>query len=573
MGSGRKAKQARREREAILSRAEVLRESTQRIHELVQGFNGTLADLHAVVAKDPQALIPALGTKAMRRVAEHADAPQQLPIFAWRVGLAIAAADCVLGQLDAPWSRRKRQHTDKDLWLAELRGGLDTYARICWCVRFGYTIAAVVLTRRYIERWTSNIATSHDIKRLTSEDDRAYIDRVWSHYSQTMDGLSVGADWARLSELLHGRGVTWGDGKVRIDFNTSFYDKLRINNFVIRAAEVSLRQVRGCISVVARAADLDDQVHSYLQAPLRLYKNPPPPPEFLSVFFEPVDYDFVSSPMARTVSSWGDTYRRIVARGSRGPIDLTGFHSWMSIEERWARTVDDARGAFEDEAIHLGEQFDPAKLKGILILYRAITEMTDLTAGALPNKDQADALRTAAAALESAWILWLQDVDESLPAMRTVLESTARARVHRLKPAQAERLEARGSASTPHRWIEAAGWSRLNAFARALGEFSHMQERSRHTGSRSLLTNIQRNAHEGYEINTGRAHALEQIARMLAHETAATLDHVDTDLGLQFRQQVLFQTEGQAEVNLAAWLDHALAFRNHDFGSPNYVEE
>ncbi len=495
---------------------------------------------------------------------------EMLPSFAWRAGYAVAAADHVLESLGAPWYRKDRGETEHEVWLAELRSGLDAFASICWCLRFGHSLAAVALTRWYIERWTYNVAFSYEVTRVHGEDDANYIHRVWAQYPESMRDVDVAANWARLSELLHGRTVRLGSTDIRIDLDLSTHERAKLHNFIVRTAEIPLRQVRGCISVLADEQHIATDARAFLQAPVKLFANAPNPPDFLSVFSRPVDFDYVTSEDAHTVISWGRTYRETVRRGAEEPLKLTGFHSWMSIEERWVRVTDEARLAFENEAKQVGDAFDPAVLRGQLLQYRSITEMTVRAASAIVESKRAEALRVAAAALESAWVLWLRDVDESLVAMRCVLESAARARTHRLKPRKAMDLEARTPATTPHRWLEAAGWKRLAPFARALGEFSHMQERSRHEESRTLLTEIQRNPISGFEEQTGRGRALQETAMMLAHETAATLDEFSSSLGSEFRARILLRTDVETENDLSAWLDRALLFRSHSFGEPNY---
>ena len=135
---------------------------------------------------------------------------------------------------------------------------------------------------------------------------------------------------------------------------------------------------------------------------------------------------------------------------------------------------------------------------------------------------------------------------------------------------RAQRLAERGASSTPYRWAEAAGWSRLAPFVRALGEFSHVRERSRHDGSRDLLTAIQQGAIEGHELQTGRGSALNEVASMLAHEVVRTLSGMKPDLAATFRTVTLSESEAQTESELAGWLDRAMSFRGHDFGDADY---
>nr|WP_314841475.1 hypothetical protein [uncultured Microbacterium sp.] len=523
-----------------------------------------------VVTETPAALLPILESRAVVRMDGFSEQADLLPSFAWRAGYALAAADHVLEQLGAPWYRADRGLTAHERWLMELRGGLDTFARICWCLRFGHSSAAIALTRWYIERWTYNVAFSYEVTRIDGEDDASYIQRVWAQYPESMRDADLAERWATLSELLHGRSVRLGSTDIRVDLDLSTYERAKLHNFIVRAAEVPLRQVRGCVSVLADEKHLPTDARAFLLAPVKLFGRAPDPPDFLSVFCRPLDLDYVTSKDAHTVIPWGRTYREVVRRGSKEPLKLSGFHSWMSIEERWVRFADEARTAFEIEARQVGDAFDPTVLRGRLLQYRSITEMTVRASAEIAVPERAEALRAAAAALESAWVLWLQDVDESLISMRCVLESASRARTHRLKPNKAQELEARAAAVTPHRWLEAAGWRRLAPFARALGEFSHMQERSRHAESRTLLTEIQRRPISGFEEQTGRARALLEVAKMLAHETAATLDEFDPFLGSEFRARVLLETDTESEKDLSAWLDRALRFRSHSFGQANY---
>jgi len=507
---------------------------------------------------------------ARERAETHSEESDLLPPLAWKAGYALGAADHVLEQLGAPWFLEDVGDSDQENWLAQLRRGLDTCARICWCLRFGYTLAGVALARWFLERWTYNVAFSYEIGKVEGEDDVSYMNRVWARYPESMKSEDVGRYWSDLSELLHGRSVRLGSEDVRITLDLDKAKRAELHDMVLRAAEVPLRQVRGCISVLADEQGVATDARPYLQAPVDLFADAPSPPDFLSIFSHPLDLDHVSSQDARQLTSWGNTYRKMIARGKQSPLTLTGFHSWMSVEERWVRFTDEARLFFELEAERTGDAFEPDVLRGLLAQYRAITEMAEFVAEDFVGSGHGQALQAAAAAMESAWVLWLQDVDDSLIAMRSVLESTARARVHRLKPVKANTFEARGSSVTPHRWLEAAGWGRLSSFARALGEFSHLQERSRHDESRELLTAIQRTAVSGLEVYTGRARALEEISRMLAHEVAATLDQTDPHLGAQFRARVLLETVDETETHLASWLDRALQFRSHSFGEANY---
>ena len=158
--------------------------------------------------------------------------------------------------------------------------------------------------------------------------------------------------------------------------------------------------------------------------------------------------------------------------------------------ERRGRAVQRAREAFNAEQESLGDEFAPESLEIRLFQYIAIGEAAFLAAG-WASGQEADALRTAAAALHSAWWLWLEDTDDAMTCVRGVLEQTCRARAHRVKPARAARIEDMGAAASPARWLETAGRKRLAVLGRALGEFAHISFRARWSGARDALAALQ----------------------------------------------------------------------------------
>lgn len=570
MVSGRKAKEARRTEERDALARSALHAERERLTTLLKGFDGRFETLSRLVDQEPDALMPVLRARATLRNIANAERDDLLPDAGWRAGYALFAADVALETVSGCWYRTETPGDINDRWLRELRGGLDVFARICWCLRFGYTFAAVAASRLYLERWTFNVASSHNISSVEGEDDAAYIDRIWSTYEADGDSLGAGTKWSQLSELLHGRAITLGAGSVRLPASDSPIARFKLHKLVVETAEIALRQVRGAIDTVLGQADASHRFHAYLQARTEHFPRPTARPDFLNVFHEPLSYDFVHGETARTTLGWGESYRRIV-RNNAGEKLLIPPPSWMALEERWVRFIHDARFFFERERSQLPDSFDPDQVEGTLVMYQAISEMAEMVAGRLSNEKQGDALRAAAAALESSWVLWLHDVDDSMLAMRAVLELTARCRVHRTKPPKAQKLEDDGRKASPHRWIEEAGWRRQSSFTRALGEFAHFTERSRHASSRALLTSIQRGGVEGFEAYTARGNALDEVARMLAHETAAVLADTDAPLAERFRASVLHETEDESERALSEWLDKALTYRAYDFGDADYV--
>ncbi|MBM7462091.1 hypothetical protein [Microbacterium dextranolyticum] len=490
-----------------------------------------------------------------------------MPTAAWRGGFAIAAADLALETLKAPWFREEVPPTTpiERIWLSELREGLDVYGRIVWCLRFGYIYAAAALTRRYIERWTYNLAFSYEIDRPKGLTDVEYFRHVWARQPAHLVEADVGSDWAALSEILHGRSVPLGSRTMAVELDLKDVDRRHVSDFIVRCASAPLNQVRVCVGLAA-ANQQNEEIDRMLVAPLSAFDFDVVEPSFLSVFLEPPDYDFVTSERSSTLRQWGQAYRRIVRRSLGAPLELRSFHAWMPLEERWVRAGDEARRAFVLERHTMGDAFDPDVLRGRLIRLRAITEMTGLVATSTEARARKQALRAAAAAMESAWVLWLQDVDDSMTCVRGAIESVARARTHRLKPTKAARMEAQATPPSPSRWVEAAGWRRMSVFVRALSELAHIQERSRHRSSRALLTALQGDVVPASAASTARGHALEKVQMLLAHETAAGLAETHTKLAASFREHTIFETEAESEASLSDWLERAFALSNHDFG-------
>ncbi|MCJ1707105.1 hypothetical protein MT347_05495 [Microbacterium sp. VKM Ac-2923] len=536
-----------------------------------------LTDVSRITAVADDLILPALHTRSLARRSIQSTSAHFMPTRVWQASYAVAAADHVLEQLSTPWRIFEVGDRENELWAWQLREGLDSYARIAWCMRFGHSTAAVALTRQFLERWTYNVAFSWDLSQDAGEDDQDFIDRVWSQYEARLEGRSTGEDWAALSELLHGRVANIQGEQISLQLTLAQNHREVLHAYLAEVCEAPLLQIRASTSLVAQAEEIDPCIApAILLAANTVFPIVPPPPDldpeaFLSIFHEPLSHDFVSSAGAKTLLSWGETYRTLVRRGLGKKFRLAPHQSWMPIEERWVRAVEQAQLAFDDEAQLLRDDFAPEVLETRLIWFQAVTEMADLLADQLEHDGHSASLRTAAAAMESAWILWLQDVDESLTCVRAVLECVARARTFRMKPTRAVKLFARGRATTPHRWLDAAGLGRLAPFGRSLGEFAHMMERSRHAGSRALLTLIQLDAPQETAELTARANALSRVAMMLAHEVSATLDLQDSSLGDVFRAHILTETEAETEAELLRWLERAATFRGHDFGPADYA--
>jgi hypothetical protein len=229
--------------------------------------------------------------------------------------------------------------------------------------------------------------------------------------------------------------------------------------------------------------------------------------------------------------------------------------------------VQRARDAFAAEQETVGDEFDPGNLEARLFRYIAIGEAAFLAAG-WASGPESDALRTAAAALQSAWWLWLEDTDDAMPCVRGVLEQACRARAHRIKPVRAARVEDMGAAAGPARWLEAAGWRRLAVLGRALGEFAHVSFRAKWSGARDALAALQASGTRRPD-STARGHALEAWALLLSHEVAERLDLACPVVAATFRARVTQLDATRHEQHVEELLQRSLDLRAADFGPPD----
>jgi hypothetical protein len=235
--------------------------------------------------------------------------------------------------------------------------------------------------------------------------------------------------------------------------------------------------------------------------------------------------------------------------------------------ERRGRAAKRAKEAFVAEQEYLGDEFNTESLEVRLFQCIAIGEAAFLSAG-WASGHEADALRTAAAALHSAWWLWLEDTDDAMTCVRGVLEQTCRARTHRVKPARAARIEDMGAAASTARWLETAGRKRLAVLGRALGEFAHINFRARWSGARDALAALQADDIP-HPHSTARRHALEVSAYLLAHEVAARFDAACPAVGTAFRARVIQLDADEHERRVEELLQRSLKLRSADFGQPD----
>lgn len=571
MSSGRKPRSARVQR-----REEERRESARyrRLYARARTLTYEPGELDQAIGAQPQLLDTALMGRYAARRALFSGRRELLPARG-RLALAlIPAADAVLVKAGADWSPAP-DCWGRPTWPDMLRWGLDKAADTCRLLRVGQTYGALVLARAQLERWTLNVAAHHQVAPMADAESAAdYVRRVWSVYPPVAESFDVGLAWSDLSEWLHGRGqVTAALSEIAASASLAGPGALPamtgVHERVSALAEVVLRQVRGGVTLLAEE-HYGDKFTSALQITPRPDKRDETEPPHLGLLLDALDFQAAFGEKGQGAVRWAIPYRAFVGHPAAADLLAAGTSPGLAagaVLERRGRAVQRARKAFAAEQEALGDKFDPGNLEARLFRYITIGEAAFLAAG-WASGPEADALRTAAAALQSAWWLWLEDTDDAMPCVRGVLEQACRARAHRVKPARAARVEDMGAAAGPARWLEAAGWRRLAVLGRALGEFAHVSFRARWSGARDALAALQASGTPQPD-STARGHALDASAHLLAHEVAARLDLACPAVAATFRARVTQLDTDRHEQYVEELLRRSLDLRAADFGPPD----
>ena len=578
--SRRRPRSARTQRRADERREAAL---FRRLHARARELTYQPASLDEALRQEPRLLDAALPGRYAARQALFRGRPELLPPEGRLVLSLIPVADAVLVKAGAGWSPAS-DWWGRATWPDMLRWGLDKEADTCRLLRAGQTYGAVVVARAQLERWTMNVAAHHKVAAMTGDESAAsYIRRVWSVYPDIAGTIDMGLAWTDLSEWLHGRGLITaalresaaaastkgpaGPGGATTASGV-MNDLLRVHQRVSTVAEIVLRQVRGGVTLLA----IEHYGHKFtpaLQTVLLPEEDGGTELPDLPALIGALDYHAVSGETGKRALLRADTYRMFVSYSGAEGLMSTGTSPALgegALLERRGRAVARALEAYRAEQQQFGDDFDPGTLDARLFRYIAISEAAFVTAD-WASGPEADALRTAAAALQSAWWLWLEDTDDAMACVRGVLEQACRTRAHRVKPSRAARVEGMGAGASPVRWLEAAGWKRLAVLGLALGEFAHISFRMRWNGARDALAALQADGTPRPD-STARGHALDASAYLLAHEVAARLDQACPAVAAAFRARVTLLDADKHERYVEELLQRSLDLRGTDFGPP-----
>jgi hypothetical protein len=449
-----------------------------------------------------------------------------------------------------------------------LMWGLDGAIATSRMLLLGQIIGAAALARTQLERWTLNLANSEGIDLSFDQFGGPQMQKPWDAHQQPVDAVGL---WSSMSDVLHGRGrfvelARWES----VDLLGSSPPKLLDEAAAwIAPSVLQLRSV-----MIGQAMEAD------LTVAERLLRQWPESLPFVAPF------DFPASAVA-TMGVWpmlphhvndldqivalaGPSARLCASRDALAHQGLLAF----SVEEMSALVLADHRyrawknaaTAFIHEEAEVGAAYNPEVL-AIRAQHVALTAEAAALVGAwLDTTPGADSLWVASSALRSAFNLWLEDDDRSVACVRTVLESIARARSWRTKPARAAKV--RDGAITRD-WLDVAGWRRLALLNRSLGELAHVSLESKWSEARTALVHAIPPTEVGDPLKTARGAVLRVSVALLAVEVVEWTRTFSSALANAL-DEIYFTDQGIEATDEEKWLDQLWDARDVAFGKTEF---
>jgi hypothetical protein len=456
-------------------------------------------------------------------------------------------------------------------WLPMIRWGVDSVAQALRLLFSGQVLGAASLVRGQVERWTFNRANALGSPQEDGESNADFISRTWrGAWPIRMD---PGWLYRVTSDALHGRGdfvpgIRWEACHLCVwpfppealpsVVGTSYFSDLVLQQCLAACLDLAHDHNASDLEALLLQWPPDiAPIHSRIAQ------------EFYAQLF-PLTLEALLPHRAIVPASASSAYYTLIA--DQLPADHSGrtglvAMAWLS---RRGRAVVGAIDAFGEEAKMLGQPgVDAAPLSRRLAHYTIVAETAALVARWIQSP-HGDALAVGSTALRSAFTLWLEDDSRAMILARTALESAARARTWRLKPAKAARLELRGPRTSTSDWLAAAGWRRLHLMNRALGELAHIAPASRWGGALAALAEIADEPTTGLpRIHTARGDALDRSVYLLAIEACAASERFAPDFARATRRLIGLPADPDRDVErmLATMGQHG-AF---DFGPPMFA--
>ena len=533
-----------------------------------QRLKPTIADYERVAQFGGGRVVEGLISRHNSRMVRLSRLDEGFAAQCMEVLVSLPLLDKTLQRYGARLSRLPADYSGS--WPDHVSWGISSVVSAVRLLMSGQFVGAAVIARHQLERWTMHRAFNWNIKQ-GSESTVDFMARVWSTPNQMgpnpedgvanddvfpsterfidtddpsidhrhvvlSDGHEVCAAvmYGYLSEMLHARelerALNWDsrdlhtqktklDGEVHIAVSV-ITDTLFLVVKQLRIACLTLAQEKGDMRTLAALASIGDRYSNadsgeqvdrvsrgrQLKRPPLLSLMPLLPEEGLSPF---------------VVAALRDANARYLyaSDGFRFNGELLRDDEFVSLFFMHKRhlSVRGAKESLAHEKKMVGDTFDLDSISGRVSRWLIVGEAAGLI-GTWTESNYVDvAFAAISSGLRSAFWLWLEDDDRSMSVLRSVFEQCARVRVWRRKPDKAARLE-KSLQTTPRDWIEAAGWRRLAALNRALGEFAHVNPRSKWSAARELLAELQVGADDDTAIYTARRESLDLVARLVAEE-------------------------------------------------------
>ncbi|MFE4961656.1 hypothetical protein [Streptomyces sp. NPDC056660] len=493
--------------------------------------------------------------------------------------LSIGYTDFALRELGATRNRLPSSYGDN--WIDHLGWGTDSAYSAARLIFSGQLLGATTILRSQFERWAENAAYNTGVTHRNGESAASFMGRAWAkchdnfpfappairesrahgneaeHDSWEEESVNrspqgpsvlIGRDHRvypthlmdDMSDLLHGRGswidvVHWEAGQLLDGPPPSI-----LRECVDELSDVltlNLRQVRLCLATLAEEKGHEQLPQKILSSSFERANAGDAPPKFPALI--PLLPNAGLRP--EVVAGLEDAAEAHdgVLRGRRpaGRLYRDDEFAHLHFYERRRRAAMWALKAFEFEKERTGN-LDFSHLTNRDFRYMIAAEMAGLISVWLKGTPAGDAAASCSSALRSAYWMWLEDDDRALAALRVLLEQCARLRVWTEKPEKAEKLE-KSLATTPKDWLNSAGWRRLSALNKALGEFSHAHANIRQNGAREILQKIQSGDVDPEDsIYLARGHALDALTILLISESIGSASKISSSIGASFLEIV-----------------------------------
>lgn len=471
-------------------------------------------------------------------------------------------------------------------WADHLAWAVDSSVAAARLLLCGQVVGAACVARNQLERWMMHRAYNAGISQDPGEATIDYVARVWSaddrfheHYFDVAtelpepltdddegplpdtepvsehahvrktngDEICPAVLYAYTSEIMHGRvlpqAIAW-DSEAMLRGGEFPADLIVAIGAITDTITLCLRQVR--VAVAGMAAEIGnaagvkllkqsldtmseaDATEGSTEKPTssQAFRSPP-----LSALAPLLPREGLRPEVVAQLEAGGATYLAVVLEAQRPAGRLYRDDELVTLGFVWhrSRSARAALSALETEQRMLGEEFNPDGLTGRGAMWVLLTEIAAVV-GVWNRQPETSASASAiASGLRSSYWLWLEDDDRAMSALRCVLEQVVRLRVWRLKPQRAALLEERPG-TTPRDWLEEAGWRRLTALNRALGEFAHTKATSRWAGARELLAKLHSGLEPEEAILIARGESVDFVARLVAAELHAYVEVLAPDV-------------------------------------------